>query len=81
MRTLSRIGGLFKNSHLWVCVVFATFRALGAQGSHTAPKPSNQAGDSTDLINPDRPGIADGSRVIQPVNYRWRSVFNRSYVD
>ena len=34
--------------------------------AHTPPNCSASVPDSSDLINPDRPGIADGSRVIGP---------------
>ena len=38
---------------------------IGAQDVQHAPRQaSSQSADSSDLINPDRPGIADGSRVI-----------------
>jgi hypothetical protein len=47
--------------------MFAALARARAQGSVAPPSQStSQPSDSADLINPDRPGIADGSRVIRP---------------
>ena len=80
---LTLVHGFFCRSRRWpLLALLALASSVSALGQAQTPAPQNQPPPQAaqpDLINPDRPGIADGSAVIGPRRFQIETAYQNEF--